>query len=399
MKDIKVLTNVIHEYAWGSHTAIPELLGLQTPSDKPMAELWMGAHPKSPSKTDMNGAMVTLAELIKENPKDTLGNYAYNKFGSRLPYLFKVLAAGKPLSIQAHPNARQAQEGFERENRRAIPLDAGNRNYRDANHKPEYICALTDFWALCGFRRVEETLSYLADVCPKSLQRQRDDLTSRPDGSGLKGFFSSLMTLPGEDQQRAVEEAAGRSKRLGSKSPVFEWIVKLYHDYGCDIGVLSPIYLNLVCLKPGEALFLNAGELHAYLHGTGIELMANSDNVLRGGLTPKHVDVPELIRILTFEEKELEIIVPDAVSALEKVYPRKAEEFLLSVISIKTGDRYTASPNRTAEILLCVSGQALVSGEGSAGAVAVGKGASVFVPASAGRYSIKGEATMYKAAI
>ena len=399
MKEIKVLTNVIHEYAWGSYTAIPDLLGLKTPSDKPMAELWMGAHPKSPSKLNVNGDIITLAQLIKENPEDTLGKNAYDKFGSSLPYLFKVLAAGKPLSIQAHPDKYQAKEGFLRENRLAIPIDAGKRNYRDANHKPECICALTEFWGLCGFRRIQDTLSYLADVCPKSLKKERDELRRRPDGSGLKGFFSAIMTLSEKGQKDAVEEAVEHSQRLGAKEPVYEWIEKLYHDYGCDIGVLSPIFLNLICLKPGEALFLNAGELHAYLNGTGIELMANSDNVLRGGLTPKHVDVPELIKILTFEEKELDVIVPEAVSPFEKVYPRKADEFVLSAISIKPGQTYTASSNRTAEILLCISGNAIIREEDGTAAIDLNQGTSVFVPAAAGRYTIQGEAKIYKAAI
>jgi mannose-6-phosphate isomerase len=399
MKEIKVLKNTIQEYAWGSFTAIPDLLGLKTPSDNPMAELWMGAHPKSPSVTDMNGKPISLIQLIENYPEDTLGKHAYDKFGNTLPYLFKVLAAEKPLSIQAHPDKLQAKEGFERENRQGIPLDAKNRNYRDANHKPECLCALTDFWALCGFRKVQDALSYLTDVCPQSLRSQLDNLYHQPDDKGLKKFFSSLMTLSNEKQREAVGEAVQSARRLGNKGPVFEWILKLHKEYSGDIGVLSPAFLNLICLKPGEALFLNAGELHAYLDGTGMELMANSDNVLRGGLTPKHVDVPELIHILTFEEKELTVIVPDAVGAFEKVYSRKAEEFVLSVISISAGETYIASPNRTAEILLCVSGRASIDGEKSAENISLDKGVSVFVPAAAGRYRIRGEVTIYKAAI
>lgn len=398
MKEIKVLKNTIQEYAWGSFTGIPDLLCLKKPYNKPMAELWMGAHPKSPSVTDVNGKITTLIQLIEQYPEDTLGKHAYDKFGNTLPYLFKVLAAEKPLSIQAHPDKFQAKDGFERENRLGIPLDAANRNYRDANHKPECICALTDFWALCGFRKIQDTLSYLNDVCPKSLRLQLDDLYNQPDSTGLKGFFSSLMILSEEKQNEVVGEAVKNAQGLDKKSPVFEWIVKLHCEYSSDIGVLSPAFLNLICLKPGEALFLNAGELHAYLNGTGIELMANSDNVLRGGLTPKHVDVPELINILSFEEKDLNVIVPDAVSDFEKVYSRRAEEFVLSVISIKTGGTYIAPPNRTAEILLCVNGAASIYGEDSAENISLDKGVSVFVPAAAGRYHIKGEAKIYRAA-
>jgi len=399
MKEIKILKNSIQEYAWGSFTAIPDLLGLKKPSVNPMAELWMGAHPKSSSEVDVNGKSITLIQLIDQFPEDTLGENAAEKFGNRLPYLFKVLAAGKPLSIQAHPDSNQAKAGFEKENRLGIPLDAPHRNYRDANHKPECICALTDFWALCGFRKIRDTLSYLNDVCPKSLGSQLDDLYQQPDNAGLKNFFSALMTISDKKRKEVVGEAIESARPLAEKSLVFDWMLKLHKEYQDDIGVLSPAFLNLICLKPGDALFLNAGELHAYLAGTGIELMANSDNVLRGGLTPKHVDVQELLSVLTFEEKDLKVIVPDAINAFEKVYSERAEEFVLSVISVKTGETYTVSQKRTAEILLCVDGGAVISGEDRLEEITLNKGVSVFVPAAAGQYRIEGEARIYRAAI
>jgi len=207
------------------------------------------------------------------------------------------------------------------------------------------------------------------------------------------------MTISDEKRKEIVGEVVENARPLAEKSPVFDWMMKLHKEYQNDIGVLSPAFLNLICLKPGDALFLKAGELHAYLDGTGIELMANSDNVLRGGLTPKHVDVQELLSVLTFEEKDLKVIVPDAINAFEKVYSERAEEFVLSVISVKTGETYTAPQKRTAEILLCVDGGSVISGEDSIEETTLNKGVSVFVPAAAGQYRIKGEARIYRAAI
>ena len=170
MKTIGILKNTVQDYAWGSLTAIPELLG-QPATGSPQAELWMGAHPKAPSQVYHDGKWESLLQVIEAHPADVLGKEAAEKFGGKLPYLFKVLAAAKPLSIQAHPNSHQAKEGFARENRLGISLMASNRNYKDDNHKPECICALTRFWGMNGFRRIPEITKYLGSLCRDVLER------------------------------------------------------------------------------------------------------------------------------------------------------------------------------------------------------------------------------------
>ena len=395
MKQISMLKNTVQEYAWGSYTAIAELLGNPYPSVNPQAELWMGAHPKAPSLIEYEGKRLSLAEVIENNPEEILGKAAARKFDNRLPYLFKVLAAAKPLSIQAHPNQEQAEEGFERENRLGIPMVASNRNYKDDSHKPECLCALTRFWGLRGFRSISEILSLTKKICPVELEPELRDLRKHPDSSGLKSFFHALMTMTPERKRNTITQAVCTAQK--ENDPIFKWILRLYDDYPQDIGVLSPIFLNLICLEPGQAMFLPAGELHAYLDGVGIELMANSDNVLRGGLTPKHIDVPELLRVLDFTAGKPAILLPRKISGYESVYDSPAEEFILSVISLRPGMSDAQFFPQSAEILLCTQGEAiLTAGEQS---LSLAKGMSVMVPCAAETYHLKGNATFYKAAV
>ena len=395
MKQISMLKNTVQEYAWGSYTAIAELLGNPYPSVNPQAELWMGAHPKAPSLIEYEGKRLSLAEVIENNPEEILGKAAARKFDNRLPYLFKVLAAAKPLSIQAHPNQEQAEEGFERENRLGIPMVASNRNYKDDSHKPECLCALTRFWGLRGFRPIPEILSLTEKICPVELEPELRDLRKHPDSSGLKSFFHALMTMTPERKRNTITQAVCTAQK--ENDPIFKWILRLYDDYPQDIGVLSPIFLNLICLEPGQAMFLPAGELHAYLDGVGIELMANSDNVLRGGLTPKHIDVPELLRVLDFTAGKPTVILPIKISEYESIYDSSAEEFVLSVISVKPGMSDAQFFPQSAEILLCTQGEAiLTAGEQS---LSLAKGMSVMVPCAAETYHLKGNATFYKAAV
>ncbi len=399
MKQILVLKNTVQEYGWGSYTAIPELLGLKSPADNPQAELWMGAHPKASSMIEYEGVYLSLEEMIKKYPVEILGEETAEKFNNRLPYLFKVLAAAKPLSIQAHPSLDQAKEGFERENRQAIPLDAPDRNYRDDNHKPECICALTDCWALNGFRAISEIHLLMEKITPIGLEHIIDDLKKEPDAEGLKHFFQSLMTLDQNRKQAAIEDAIEKAGGLTEESPVFNWMMKLYREYPEDIGIFAPIFLNLICLKPGQAMFLPAGELHAYLDGVVIELMANSDNVLRGGLTPKHVDVPELLKILNFEERNIEILESLKTGDCEGVYASSAREFVLSVIRVKEGRVYSGPRKRSVEILLCTEGDSVITDMALKEKIPFARGTSVIVPARAGQYTIEGNATLYKAAV
>jgi mannose-6-phosphate isomerase len=399
MSGICLLKNTIQEYAWGSYTAIPELLGNDSPANTPQAELWMGAHPKAPSKLKCNGKWRSLLELIDKNPRGILGEKVAQKFKNRLPYLFKVLAAGKPLSIQAHPSLGQAKEGFERENRLGIPLDAPNRNYKDDNHKPECICALSAFWALNGFRKISAMISLLDKICPPGLTKELDLLRRKPDSDGLKNFFQTVMTMDRKSQKRVVDDAVKNARPVKGDNKAYQWMINLYKEYPSDIGALSPIILNLICLEPGQALFLPAGTLHAYLDGVGIELMANSDNVLRGGLTPKHVDVKELLNVLNFEERDVNILKMEKINPCERRYESNAQEFSLSVIAVKTDTEYYSPDKRCVEILLCTDGDAVVVDFAENNSVDIKKGMSILIPAVVEKYSIKGDAVFYKAAV
>jgi len=399
MIGICVLKNTIQEYTWGSYTAIPGLLGYPSPAGVPQAELWMGAHPKAPSMATCNGKQQSLLELIEKYPKAILGQKVADKFQNRLPYLFKVLAAAKPLSIQAHPSHEQAKAGFERENRLGIPFDGFNRNYKDDNHKPECICALSVFWALNGFRKISVMVSLLERICPPGLKETLDLLRDNPGKAGLKRFFNALMTMERKIQKRVVEDAVKNALRVKEEDRAYQWMIDLNQEYPMDVGVFSPIILNLIRLEPGQAMFLQAGTLHAYLGGIGIELMANSDNVLRGGLTPKFVDVKELLNVLNFEEGDINILQAEKINPFEHRYQSYAEEFVLSVITLKPGTDYSISNKKSVEILLCTDGNAAVADLAQNKSVDIKKGMSILIPAAVEKYSIKGNAVFYKAAV
>ena len=340
MKHIAYLKNVVQKYAWGSRTFIPELMGHPSPDDRPQAELWMGAHPKASSLVITQNGWEPLVELIHDHPIDILGRWVAEKFDGKLPYLFKLLAAAKPLSIQAHPGAADAQAGYAREETRAIPFDAPERNYKDPHHKPECLCALTSFWGLCGFRNISETATLLHQLCPESLGESFHLLEKNTPANSIQVFFKAIMDMDPRKQAEIVHEAVWHAQADKHERPEYDWVVRLNKAYPSDIGAIFPALLNLVHLQPGQALFLEQGELHAYLGGVGIELMANSDNVIRGGLTSKHVDVDELMRILSFQEKRVDILLPENREQHVGVYRTPAREFELSVITLDTGDTY-----------------------------------------------------------
>ena len=398
---IRCLKNVIQDYAWGSPTAIPELLGCPNPANTPQAELWMGAHPKAPSKVLFGDTWVSLHDLIQKYPIEMLGKKTAENFKNQLPYLFKVLAAAKPLSIQAHPSQKQAEEGFARENQQQIPINAFNRNYKDDNHKPECICALTDFWALTGFRPIEQIIAYFQKLCPDLFVSQLNYLETNQNGTGLKKFFKAILTLEKADTYHTIAIVTENALKLkDSNDPVGEWIITLFDEYKYDIGVLSPMLLNLICLHPGQALFLPSGRLHAYLSGVGIELMANSDNVLRGGLTPKHVDIPELLKVLSFIATENEVLVPEQLTDTEVFYRTPAREFILSRIQVQKDLSYVSQKERSIEILLCTEGQMHIKAIDSDNeAIDTQKGGTVLVPSIIGQYKIEGKGVLFKAAV
>jgi mannose-6-phosphate isomerase len=359
----------------------------------------MGAHPKAPSQVLADGIWRSLPEVIQESPAETLGQKVAARFSNKLPFLFKVLAAAKPLSLQAHPNKKQAEQGFAQENELGIPLDAVHRNYRDDNHKPEIICALTPFWALNGFRKLEKTLSLLEEAEIPDLAEIVSFLRSHSNRNGLKEFFNHLMTTDRGKQARLVKQAVNFAEKQTPEEPVWMWMIKLNEEYPGDIGVLSPLFLNLVRLEPQQAMYLTAGELHGYLEGVGIELMANSDNVLRGGLTSKHIDVQELLAVLNFKDGDLNILDPENHARGEAIYSTEAEEFVLSVIRVNKEAPFSSPRDRSVEMMICTEGEVNLTDLSDGENTLLTKGTSIIVPAAVEQYRLEGEATLYKATV
>ncbi|MBN2191609.1 MAG: mannose-6-phosphate isomerase, class I [Polyangiaceae bacterium] len=392
------LENPIKDYAWGSRTAIAELTGRAAPAPRPEAELWMGAHPSTPSRIDVRGGQEPLDVFIARDPSSAVGARVIERYGPRLPFLLKVLAAAAPLSLQAHPSTAQAAAGFAAENALGIPLDAPCRNYRDPSHKPELIAALGPFRALCGFRSVEVTARLLRELAVTELAGVERALANSPGSAGLRAAFEELLDLDPSSRAAlvtATTAACGKVlERGGPFAPECAMAVALAARYPGDVGVVSALLLNLVVLRPDEAIYLPAGNLHAYLEGVGVEIMASSDNVLRGGLTPKHVDVPELCRVLDFNPIEPTPILP-VTEGPELVYPTPAAEFRLSRIDV-TG-RGCSLTTTGPEILLTTSGT--VVARNSRAAVELPRGAAAFVPAETGGYSLAGSGSLFRATV
>ena len=352
MDRIQVLRNPIQNYAWGSKTFIPKLTGEPASENVPQAELWMGAHPKAPSLVWHDGEWIPLPKLIREDPEGILGKSAANKFSNKLPFLFKVLAAEMPLSIQAHPNRDQARQGFARENGLEVPLNAAHRNYKDDNHKPEIICALTPFWALIGFREFKDIIELTDRLGAPSFRDRVVGSSAQTNHESLRRLFTELLTMDRDDQRRMVSEVVESCEKFAGTDKAFEWTVKLGRAYAGDIGVLSPLFMVIAQLEPGEAMYISSGQLHSYLEGAGIELMANSDNVLRGGLTSKNIDVPGLLEILDFSSNKRCLLNPERGMNNERLYRCPAEEFLLSEISLNEGDVFVGPKERSVEIMI-----------------------------------------------
>ncbi|MCX4526147.1 MULTISPECIES: mannose-6-phosphate isomerase, class I [unclassified Streptomyces] len=380
------LTNTIRPYAWGSTTAIPALLGVE-PSGEPQAEMWMGAHPGAPSRLDRGSGETTLGEVIAADPERELGAAAVAKFGPRLPFLLKILAAGSPLSLQVHPDLAQARAGFADEEERGVPIDAGHRNYKDPNHKPELICALTPFSGLCGFRPPQEAADLLAGLGVDSLKPYVDLLRAHPEEAALREVLTAVLGAERAETARTVHEAAAAADRLGGP---YEPYASLVHEYPGDPGVIAAMLLNHVELQPGEGMFLGAGVPHAYLDGLGVELLANSDNVLRAGLTPKHVDVPELLRIVRFESGDPALLRPEG--DVEEVYESPIDEFRLSRFVLAPGGEPRVLPSGAPQILLCTAGRP------KAGDMTLAPGEAVFIPASE-KSELSGTGTVFRATV
>ncbi|WBB58986.1 mannose-6-phosphate isomerase, class I [Streptomyces sp. WMMC500] len=391
------LNNTVRPYAWGSVTAIPELLGTD-PTGEPQAELWMGAHPGAPSRVDRGAGPVPLDQVVAGDPDGELGPATVARFGPRLPFLLKVLAAAAPLSLQVHPDLDQARAGYRDEEERGVAADAPERNYKDANHKPELICALTLFEGLCGFRRAAGAADLFDGLGVDGLKPYADALRAQPEEDALREVFAGVLGADRDELAPTVEAAGRAAEKLGTSGSPY---AADYAAYGAlarawpgDPGVIAGFLLNVVRLQPGEALFLGAGVPHAYLDGVGVEIMASSDNVLRCGLTPKHVDVPELLKIVSFVPG-----TPDVLRAgPDGRYAVPVDDFRLHRHDLDEAPVTVAAPADGAgpQILLCTDGSAeLTNAAGEH--LALHRGESAFVPAADGSLHATGSGTLFRA--
>ena len=389
---MNLLRGAVRTYAWGSRTAIADFTGRPSPTAHPEAELWFGAHPGDPAWLETEDGERSLLDTLREDPEGQLGGGVRGRFGDTLPFLLKVLAADEPLSLQAHPSAEQAMEGFAREEKLGIPVSASTRNYRDASHKPEILVALGQFEALAGFRSAARSVELMHALAVTDLDPFVNLLSDQSDADGLRALFTTWITAPQPDLDvlvPAVIDGAIHYVRSGKKKFAAEAkaVLELGERYPGDAGVLASLLLNRISLKAGEAIYLPAGNLHTYLNGVGVEVMANSDNVLRGGLTPKHVDVPELLRVLDFTPASEDLIRPKITTdGIELVYHTPAPEFAVSVVCIdgeNLGHEIDApSRHDGPQILLCTEGSTVVHAKGSK--VTLERGSAAWVAADDG---------------
>lgn len=388
------LENVIQHYAWGSKNSISELFGIKNPTNEPQAEIWMGAHPNGCSK--LAESQLLLSDFINQDKANILGDYTAARFGE-LPYLFKVLAAHTPLSIQVHPSKRKAEIGFARENEQGIALDAANRNYKDPNHKPELVYALTFYKAMNGFRPIAQIIDLFKQADISALSAEVSALENSPNSQGLQAFFSALMTLEGERKTSALNELYAvieRPAKTLMAREAYGYIKEFRVHYEGDIGLFAPLMLNTIELAPGEAMFLHAETPHAYVRGTGLEIMANSDNVLRAGLTPKYIDVPELIDNTIFKAIEPSDIKLAPIHKDGKLsYPIPVDDFGFEVFAVNA--QGCTEFVRGAEILFCMEGKVTVTSQDDS--VDLKAGESVFISASSVSYQCQGQGKMARA--
>jgi mannose-6-phosphate isomerase len=389
---VELLRGALRTYAWGSRTAIAEFTGRPVPAAHPEAELWFGAHPGNPAWLETANGETSLLQALVADPEGQLGPGSRARFGDVLPFLVKVLAADEPLSLQAHPSAEQAVEGYLREERLGIPVTSPVRNYRDTSHKPELLVALQPFEALAGFRQAARTRELLQALAVSDLDPFIDLLSDQSDADGLRALFTTWITAPQPDIDVLVPAVLdGAIHYVSSGATEFQAEVKtvleLGERYPGDAGVLAALLLNRISLAPGEAIFLPAGNLHTYLRGFALEVMANSDNVLRGGLTPKHVDVPELLRVLDFTPTaEAELRPAIRRDGLGLVYDTPTEEFAVSLL-VLDGDHLghevdASSRHDGPQILLCTEGSVTVHGK--SGSLTLERGAAAWVAADDG---------------
>lgn len=384
------------DYAWGSPTAIPDLLGVPH-DDRPWAEQWFGAHPGGATRL-ADGT--TLREHLAADPARLLGEDVIARFGPHLPYLLKLIAPVQALSLQVHPSLEQAAEGYELENAQGIPLDSPVRSYKDANHKPEMVLALTRFEAVAGFRAPRRAAEVLAGLSSPLARRIRRGLRLNPTRFGIRQVFAELVSAGTRPSSQEVAELVielGRRLEEGdSPSPrVDRNAVTMAASFPGDPGIAAALLLNPVTLQPGEALFVPAGSVHAYLGGLGVEIMANSDNVLRAGLSSKHVDVPAMLACVDYAAAPPVRPAPEYLSRATRAYYAPVDDFELMVTTVVPADARTAVPGRGPRILLAVEGTTTATT--AAGSLALERGQAVFVGADERAVWLEGEGTVIQA--
>jgi mannose-6-phosphate isomerase len=393
-----LLEPTVQRYAWGSHTVIAELQGRPAPTPQPEAELWIGAHPSAPSGLERAGVRTTLDTVIAADPVGELGATCAARFGDRLPFLLKVLAVEKALSIQVHPSRAQAEAGFRAETERGLPPGDKARNYVDDWPKPEILCAITPFEVLAGMRAAADAAALLGALGAGELKPLAAELAAAARPEALTWALTRILTWPAGDRAALVATVAAACARLAAENGPYAAAcaatVRVAGEHPGDLGVVASLLLRHAILRPGEAVFLPADGLHAYLHGTGVELMANSDNVVRAGLTGKHVDVPELLK-LTDPGVAVPVIEPRALDAGVSVYDSPAPEFRLYRAEIGSGEITLRGDG--ARLVLCVDGAVALRGSGGS-ALKAARGEACFLSAADGAVAASGPAVIFLAA-
>lgn len=389
------LANTIQRYAWGSATLLPALLG-EAPDGRPAAELWLGAHPSAPSLARRaDGSDVRLDELLRSDPVRLLGKRVSDEFGPRLPYLLKVLAADRALSLQVHPKPHLARAGFNRENQQGIPLDAAHRSFQDDQHKPEMIVAVSQFEALAGFRNARSIGSLLAGLDGPLVKAVLDELARDRSARGIRAAFQRLLAArSGSSCSEACLQTIDSIRARAAAGSPYEradaTVLRLAEQYPGDPGAIASLLLNRVTLEPGEALFLPAGEIHAYISGFGVEVMASSDNVLRAGLTSKHVDEEAIFEATSFEPRPPTVPSQELAGSRGQsvTYRPPVREFALTMVDVDETEPVPL-PGRGPRTLICLDGAVeLVT---AAGRTPLAQGRSVFVPHHTGAVSLVGD--------
>ncbi len=408
MRKVFPIRGAVQNYAWGGKEFIPKLMGVQNIDNQPFAEVWLGAHQRGPAMLKMNGKEISLKDFIEKNP-NVLGERVIKQFGKTFPYLFKVLDVNKMLSIQTHPSKEAAVRGYYAEEKAGIPITAFDRNYKDDNHKPEVMVALTEFWLLHGFKSLEAIEEVLKSVPEfKMLLEYYQRILKKEVDNKLYYFYKNLMEMSQKMVDEILQPLAERlsldfvAGKIAKSSPDY-WAALAFRDNMLDgghfdRGIFSIYIFNLVCLQRGEGIFQDAGIPHAYLEGVNMELMANSDNVFRGGLTVKHVDVKELLEHVVFEPVTPNILTGTEIKQGVKVYETSAPDFELTRILLKDFQTYNCTEANSPEILIVMKGEVIV--QSGAEEFRLERGGAFFAP-NGSEYTLVSDGTseVFKAAV